>query len=153
MTASPAAHDSHAARSRRTANRSGPPSRPTWGVDESRAGTTPAPTSRRPASTTVAAADPAISAASGRSGTSDGPVSGWRCCTHPSGVVHCTQCRPGPLLPTTRNRKAAPNTAAASWEACRRVGATWLASAPTARKMAGGPIRANARKRLPVGSN
>ncbi len=124
MTASPAAHDSHVVRCKRTANRSGPPNRPTWGGEESRAGRTPAPTSRRSARATVAVASPVINAASGRSGSTDGPVSGWRCCTHPSGVVHCTQWRRGPLLPTTRNRKAAPNTAAASWEACLRVGAT-----------------------------
>ena len=33
------------------------------------------------------------SPASGRRGSTDGPVNGWRCCTHPSGVVHCSQRR------------------------------------------------------------
>ena len=53
-------------------------------------------------------------------------------------------------MPTTRNRNAAPNTAAASREACRRVGASWLASAPTAKKIAAGATRDRARKAAAV---
>ena len=52
---------------------------------------------------------------------------------------------PASLLPTTRRRKATPKAAAASCDACRRVGANWLAKTPTAMKTAAGATSATAR--------
>ncbi len=59
------------------------------------------------------------------------PVNGRSSSAQPSGVIHRSQPTPLEVSASTRSSKARPTIPPPSSSASRRVGASWLASAPT----------------------
>lgn len=102
----------------------------------SRSATRPLPRSRRRASPTVTADSTATQSATATSHPGLGSLSGPSWSLQPNGVRASTQPSDGEESATTRRRRAAPSTAAPNPFAWRRVTASWLVSAPTAKKVA-----------------
>ena len=117
-------------RSLRSACAVGEESRRRFGSAVSRVGTTPVPTSR-PAAIRAAAASSSTLAATGSTRTSGwAPLNGRSSSAHPSGVAQRNQPAPLDVSAITRSRNNSPTTAPPSSSAIRRVGASWLATAP-----------------------
>ena len=123
-------------RSSRTTSRALLSSKRVCALTGARRASTAAPASRRPARTTESPTVAMISTAMGKSATGRAPVSGRRFSTQPSGLAQRIQLAPATESATRRITNAAARTAAASPLAWRRVGASWLVSAPIARNMA-----------------
>ena len=100
----------------------------------SRAGSIPVAMSRV-AAIRAAAATSSTVAATGRTRTRGrAPLNGRSSSAHPSGVAQRSQPMPSAVSATTLSAKHSPTTAPPSSSAILRVGASWLAMAPTPAK-------------------
>jgi len=132
-------------RSSRSAWAVGEASSPSRGARRSRDSISPLPTSRRSVIAPASANSAAPTASGSRSTSGRGSANGRDASAQPSGVVQRTQPAPEEVSATTRSRNASASATMPSSSASRRVGATWLATAPTPANTSAGEIAARAR--------
>jgi len=106
---------------------------------------TPVPRSRPSQMRAAPATSTSVASAGASSTAGRGPANARISSLHPSGESQRTHCRPADVSATTRAMSAIRSAPKASSSATRRVGASWLASAPTPRKTAAGVTTHSAR--------